>query len=341
MNRYRWAARVAILTAALTFILICWGGIVHNTGSSLACPDWPLCHGQLITDTSQMTPDEKRQHFWEYGHRTIGAAVGLLAIALYGLLWRRPVHARRLRGASILLLALVCTQGALGGWTVLAQLVPAISSAHLSLSMLVWMLMLFIARHAWLGSRPGGPPPAAWPPHEAHRAFPWLLTAFILVYCQIVLGAVVRHTGATWVAGFGPEFAIAGRIPETGAMGLWSGDFYVNLNLLHRYCAVLVSIAVVACCGRVAFLIGDRSPLAWVFMLWLPAALVLFQVMIGIGMVAMSFPVFMRTLHLAVPALLLASLFWLLMELRRSALAELQSELEAPAGSGIEAGAGI
>src|SRR3982750_107877 len=40
--------RFAVATAVATYLLILIGGLVHGTGSSLACPDWPTCYGALI-----------------------------------------------------------------------------------------------------------------------------------------------------------------------------------------------------------------------------------------------------------------------------------------------------
>src|SRR5256885_12505528 len=43
-----WVRRLAVFAALLTFVLIVAGGLVTNTDSGLACPDWPLCHGSAV-----------------------------------------------------------------------------------------------------------------------------------------------------------------------------------------------------------------------------------------------------------------------------------------------------
>ena len=40
-----WLHRIAVLTAVMTFILICMGGLVTSTDSGLAVPDWPTTFG--------------------------------------------------------------------------------------------------------------------------------------------------------------------------------------------------------------------------------------------------------------------------------------------------------
>ncbi|MCK9496322.1 MAG: COX15/CtaA family protein, partial [Dehalococcoidia bacterium] len=44
-DAYRW---LAALTVAATIVLIGVGSIVRTSGSGLGCPDWPLCHGQVL-----------------------------------------------------------------------------------------------------------------------------------------------------------------------------------------------------------------------------------------------------------------------------------------------------
>ena len=40
-----WVRRLAAAAAFLTLVLIVAGGLVTNTDSGLACPDWPTCFG--------------------------------------------------------------------------------------------------------------------------------------------------------------------------------------------------------------------------------------------------------------------------------------------------------
>ncbi|GAC1339859.1 MAG: COX15/CtaA family protein [Myxococcales bacterium] len=75
----RWLAAGA---AGLTLVLVTVGGLVTNTDSGLACPDWPLCFG---TPFPRMVGGVLLEH----GHRYLATAVGFLTTLLaVGALWR-------------------------------------------------------------------------------------------------------------------------------------------------------------------------------------------------------------------------------------------------------------
>jgi heme A synthase len=195
--------------------------------------------------------------------------------------------------------------------------------------MLVLLFTIYMAREAWI-RREAVPPAPAWPPAPAREASKLAHWALMAVYAQILLGAIVRHSGASWAAGMGPAASVLGVDPLTGRTVFFSNDLYVMLNLLHRYSAVLVS-AIVAWAGAAAWRrLGATGDAAHRFLIWLPLMLVLFQLFVGVGMIAMKFQLFMRTLHLGMAAALLSAQFLMMIELGRSARAGRAAAAAAP-----------
>ena len=74
--------RFAVATAVATYLLILIGGLVHGTGSSLACPDWPTCYGSLM-------PKMEGGVLVEHSHRLAAGTVVILTLALAAMLTRR------------------------------------------------------------------------------------------------------------------------------------------------------------------------------------------------------------------------------------------------------------
>ncbi|MBO0352094.1 COX15/CtaA family protein, partial [Phormidium pseudopriestleyi FRX01] len=68
--------------AIATLLLMAVGSATRVMNAGLACPDWPLCYGQLVP-TQQMN----LQVFLEWFHRLDAGLIGLSAIALAGLSW--------------------------------------------------------------------------------------------------------------------------------------------------------------------------------------------------------------------------------------------------------------
>ncbi|MEO5766892.1 MAG: COX15/CtaA family protein, partial [Polyangia bacterium] len=76
----------AIATAIATYLLILIGGLVHGTGSSLACPDWPTCYGTMI-------PKMEGGVAVEHSHRLAAGTVVILTLLLAALITRSRVAA--------------------------------------------------------------------------------------------------------------------------------------------------------------------------------------------------------------------------------------------------------
>lgn len=261
--------RFAIALTVLTFLLIVWGGVVHNTGSSLACPDWPTCYGSLM-------PEMKGGIAVEHGHRLLASAVGLLTIVLSVVLAKRR---RDLRHWGYWAVFLVVFQGVLGGITVIYLLPTAVSTAHLATSFVFFALAIFLA---WRTSPAG---------HGATLRFSYAAWAALLVYLQSVLGAFMRHTGAGLVC---PDIPFCYGSP-------WPADkpAILLLHMAHRWLGVAVALAVLA----LPFLIKEGRAR---FLSLLAGLLVVVQIGLGVASVMTHLGVAAVTAHLGVAALLWA-----------------------------------
>ncbi|MBK4730845.1 heme A synthase [Oxynema sp. CENA135] len=167
--------------AIATLLLMAVGSATRVMNAGLACPDWPLCYGQLVP-TEQMN----LQVFLEWFHRLDAAAIGLSAIALTALSWwdRRSLPGW-LPWASTLALGAIVFQGLLGGLTVTELLRFDIVTAHLATALIFFTIVLIIG--------------AVLLPYEATGTvgkLPWVgLTSSIFVYLQSLLGGLV---GSQW-----------------------------------------------------------------------------------------------------------------------------------------------
>src|SRR5438034_9293217 len=118
MRPSRGIHRLAVATAASTFVLLFVGGLVTSTGSALAVPDWPLSFGQVF-------PPMVGGVLFEHGHRLAAGAVGCLTVVLA--LWTVVGDARpAVRALALLALLAIALQAVLGGVTVLYKLPLAV-----------------------------------------------------------------------------------------------------------------------------------------------------------------------------------------------------------------------
>ncbi len=181
--------RLAVALAAATLLLIVAGGLVTNTGSALAVPDWPTTfgHNPFLFPWSRMVGGV----FYEHSHRLLGAGVGFLTLALAGALGLGEPRGW-VRALGLLALGAVGVQGLLGGLRVL-WLRDTLAIVHGALAQAFFALTVALA--VVTGPRWAAPAPVT--ASEARGVAPLALAAVGALYLQIVLGAFATHAG--WI----------------------------------------------------------------------------------------------------------------------------------------------
>ncbi len=282
--------RFAVATACATFVLLLVGGVVHATGSGMACPEsslvpLPLCSGQLV-------PVMQGKVLIEHGHRLYASTVGLMAVVLAVLAWQQRKADAMLAKAAIGAVPWFLFQGWLGRLTVVHNLPPIVSILHLASSMGLFSLVVFLAVRSA-------------PRRSQSKISNGLnrLTAItaLTVFLQLVLGATVRHYAAGLAC---LDFPFCG-----GAIWPTDGPLSERIHMTHRITAVGVGCLVLT----QAFLLARRSELAVGLRLLAVGSAVLVLTQIGLGVLSVSalLDPLIVTAHLGNGALLLGST-WLL-----------------------------
>jgi len=228
---------MGIVATANILVMIVIGGLVTGYEAGLAVPDWPnsFGHNMLLYPVSEM----KGGIFYEHAHRLFGMLVGATVLAYATTVWRSGAS-KYARIAVTVLLALVVTQGILGGLRVTGTVTSSMNAADLSPSILlaivhgmlgqfVFTLALisaFMVSGAWARVR------VVVQGVSAMR----LLSAFALlaVTTQLFLGAAMRHL----------------QIPPTGIDGAqlpkWALHGHVTVAVIAFTLVLLAGMR----CGR-------------------------------------------------------------------------------------------
>ncbi len=280
---HRIAAGLAVATTVLMFHLIVIGSIVRTTGSGLAGPDWPLCHGRLI-------PPFQFNVMIEWFHRLVALLVSVLLFVTAGWVFAHRETRERLGGLMALTLLLLAVQILLGALTVWKLLDASVVSGHLAVALMLFAAITTVANVAHADAHAGVSPP---PPPRPRGLLPLFATAIALVFAQSVLGGMVSTNHASLAC---PDW------PTCNGQWFPPMEGLVGLQMAHRWGAYLLT----------AWLIG----LAWAarrsgdpFLARIGASLLgltIGQMALGVTNVFLGIPVWVSALHLANAAGILA-----------------------------------
>jgi len=227
MNRFQ---RLALVAAVTTYLLVVIGAIVRSTGSGMGCPDWPLCHGQLIPPLGDTAA-------WiEWVHRGVAAIVGLLVLALTVVAIRSYRHQRSIVLAAVGALVLTVFQAWLGMVTVATNNAGEWVTAHLAAAMLLLATLAFIFIRSLY---PADPPQRG----ASQRLTLLIALAAASVYALLLFGAHVTAASAGLIYLDWPTFD--GQLLPT----LSTNPNLASLQLshfVHRLVAAVVALIVLA-----------------------------------------------------------------------------------------------
>jgi cytochrome c oxidase assembly protein subunit 15 len=126
-DQFRRVSYVGLISLSL---IVLTGAAVRLTDSGLGCPDWPRCYGRPY-------PPLSTHALIEFGNRTFSGIVGVIAVVVFLLAFKRRPFRRDLAWLAATLPLGVLAQAVLGGFTVREHLAPGFVMAHYGLSMII------------------------------------------------------------------------------------------------------------------------------------------------------------------------------------------------------------
>jgi heme a synthase len=249
---------------------------------------------------------------FEHTHRLMGSLVGLLTIFLAAWLWLSDDR-RWVRNLGVIAVAGVILQGILGGLRV-TMMKDQIGIFHACVAQAFLGLLVFIAvvtTKFW---------PLLADRHFDLKTFSPIkalaIAITVAIYVQLALGATMRHQHRDLAILDFPT-ANGAWIPDTSAAALakinaWRDAralsdvtaFQIWLQMVHRFLALIIAIAIIAFCIRVwkeplASAVLKRLSVLWVI-------LVFCQISLGAWVIWSNKAADVATAHVALSAVMLS-----------------------------------
>lgn len=262
----------SLAAAIAAFALAVLGSWIRINGAGMTCPDWPLCHGQIV-------PPLDGAVILEWSHRMVAFFEGFLVVGAIVTGWRER---RAIAGVTPVLAALgavFVVQVLLGGATVALSNSPWSVVLHWGAAMLFLGVLTTLALLAVLRPAPGTPRP------EQSGLF-WILGgSAAAAFCAMCAGAYVSSSGAGLAC-----------VTLPACDGSWAGNSVAqHAQMTHRlFAGVLFVLATVA-----VYWAALGAPLR-VRVAGLAAyAFIVVQIMLGVLNIVWSMPIALRELHAA------------------------------------------
>jgi heme a synthase len=332
-SQHRAVAIWLFVVALLIALMVTVGGLTRLTGSGLSITEWRPVTGVLppLSDSAwnaefaryQRIPQFRFEnpnmdvagfkaiYWWEWSHRFLGRLLGFVFLLPFLYFAATGAIARKGYPRMIALFALGGLQGFVGWWMVESGLETRVSvsqyrlAIHLGVALILFGAMIWTAldySRASSVTRPRSP--------QEDNLSPWALAFAVLVYLQMLLGALVAGLHAGLIYNTWPS--MDGRVfPEHPFFHQpWWVNFGESPGLAqfdHRIGAYVIAISALA-----LWTAGRRLKLGGAARMSGNAVLAVtgFQIVLGIVTLLNQAPVAVAALHQATAVALFASAIW-------------------------------
>lgn len=263
-------------SAALAFVIAVLGSWVRINNAGLTCPDWPLCHGELV-------PSLAGGVILEWSHRLVAFVEGFVVLGAIVTGVRMRTRIAWLTPALVALGLIFILQVSLGGATVLLANSPLSVMLHWGMGMALLATLTVLAVLAIVAPAPRL--------RERSRsgfgdgAAPALALAAVFAFATMCIGA---YTSSSYAG------LACATVPACDGT-LWGTTPLQFVQMLHRVAAA--SFTIVALLATiVALQLGSPRVRACALAGF---ALILVQIALGVGNVLWQLPIVLREAHAA------------------------------------------